>query len=81
VAQIDKLILKLQSNPKDSAWDELKKFLLHFGFEEMPQKGKIGGSRRKFINKQKDVISLHEPHPKKIVQSYAIKQIIEHLNL
>jgi hypothetical protein len=43
VAQIDKLILKLQSNPKDSAWDELKKFLLHFGFEEMPQKGKIGG--------------------------------------
>ncbi len=81
VAKIDKLILKIQANPKDFTWDELKKVLSHFGYEEMPQKGKTGGSRRKFVNNKKEVISLHEPHPKKIVKSYVIKQIIEHLNL
>ena len=81
MAKIDKLILKIQSNPKDFTWNELKKVLSHFVFEEMHQKGKTGGSRRKFINKQKDVISLHEPHPKKIVKPYAIKQVIEYLNL
>ena len=40
MAKIDKLILKIQSNPKDFTWNELKKVLSHFGFEEMPQKGK-----------------------------------------
>ena len=81
MAKIDKLIERIQSNPKDFTWNELKKVLSHFGFEELKQKGKTGGSRRKFINEQKDVISLHEPHPKKIVKPYAIKQVVEHLYL
>lgn len=80
MSKIEKLIAKLKSNPKDFTWDELKKVLAHFGYEEM-KKGKSGGSRRKFVNSKNDVISLHKPHPQNTLKSYVIKQIIEHLNL
>jgi len=81
LSKIDKLIDRLKSRPKDFTWNELKKVLAHFGYEEIRQKGKSSGSRRKFINKEKKIISLHEPHPRKINKRYVIDQIIEHLNL
>ena len=81
MGKIDKLITKLQSNPKSFTWDELKKVLSHFNYEELKKKGKTGGSRRKFVNDKLDVIILHEPHPQKIIKQYVIKQIIEKLNL
>jgi predicted RNA binding protein YcfA (HicA-like mRNA interferase family) len=43
--------------------------------------GKTGGSRRKFVNKNKGVIILHESHPGSIVKNYVLKQIIEKLKL
>jgi hypothetical protein len=52
--------------------------LLYFGFEEL-KKGKTGGSRRKFVDGQKNMISLHKPHPGNILKEYAIKQVIEFL--
>ena len=77
MSKVEKLIEKLKSKPKDFTWAELQKVLNHFGYEE-----KVGkGSRRKFMSKDGKVISLHEPHPKKILKSYMIEQIIEHLNL
>lgn len=79
--KIEKLIAKLLSKPKDFTWLELKKVLSHFGYDELKSKGKTGGSRRKFVNAQGQIISLHEPHPEKIIKQYLIKQIIEHLNL
>ena len=78
---IDKLIKKFKSNPKDFTWDELRKVLSHFGYEEIKSKGKTGGSRRKFKNASNRIISIHEPHPEKTIKRYLIKQIIEHLNL
>lgn len=80
MGKIDKLIEKLLSNPKDFTWNELVKVLNHFGYYEV-SKGKTGGSRRKFVNDEKNVISLHKPHPNQIVKSYVISQIIEHLAL
>ena len=80
MGEIEKLICKLKTNPKDFEWKELLKVLAHFGYLEI-KKGKTGGSRRKFVNKEKDVISLHEPHPQKTVKTYVIKLIIEKLNL
>ena len=77
--KIDKLITKLRSDPKDFTWGELKRILSHFGYNELKKKGKTGGSRRKFADKDKNIISLHEPHPKKILKRYAIKEVIEHL--
>jgi len=81
VTGIDKLIVKLKSNPKDFTWNELKKVLEYYGYKEIRNKGKTGGSRRKFINESNDIISLHEPHPKKTLKTYVLKQIINHLNL
>ena len=77
MSKVEKLIEKLKSKPKDFTWAELQKVLSHFGYEEKAGKG----SRRKFISTDGKVISLHEPHPKKILKSYRIEQIVEHLEL
>jgi len=77
LTKINKLIQRLQSSPKDLEWEELVKVLAHFGFVE-----KTGsGSRRKFSHPDGRIISLHEPHPQKIVKSYALKLVIEMLEL
>lgn len=52
--------------------------LAHFGYNEI-KTGKTGGSRRKFVNANKVVVSLHKPHPDPRVKEYAIKQVIETL--
>ena len=80
MSKVEKLIEKLKSKPKDFTWDEMIKVLNCFGFEQMAQ-GKTGGSRRKFINENKQIISLHEPHPQKVLKGYQLDLIIEHLNL
>lgn len=80
MSKIEKLIERLKSEPKNFTWDELTKVLTHFGYSEM-KKGKTGGSRRKFTDINNNIISLHKPHPGNILKGYAIKQIIEHLNL
>jgi predicted RNA binding protein YcfA (HicA-like mRNA interferase family) len=79
MANIDKLILKLNSKPKDFTWNELVKVLAHYGYTEIASKGKTGGSRRKFKNDKKDIINLHKPHPGNILLEYAIKQVLEKL--
>ena len=78
MSKIEKLLERLLSNPKDFTWDELVKLLIHFGYREHV-KGKTGGSRRKFVDGQNNIISLHKPHPGNILKTYAIKEIIEHL--
>jgi hypothetical protein len=78
MAQIKKLINKLVSNPKDFTWDELTTVLSHFGYKEL-SKGKTGGSRRKFADKQNHIINLHKPHPKQILKSYQVRQVVDSL--
>lgn len=56
MSKVEKLIEKLKSKPKDFTWDEKLKVLNYFGFEQMAQ-GKTGGSRRKFVNNEKQIIS------------------------
>jgi hypothetical protein len=80
MSKLEKLVEKLKSKPKDFSWDEMVKVLKHYGYEQTPQ-GKTGGSRRKFINENKQIISLHEPHPQKVLKGYQLDLIIEHLNL
>ena len=77
LSKVEKLIEKLKSRPKDFTWAELQKVLSHYGYVEKAGKG----SRRKFINEDGKVISLHEPHPAKILKAYMIELIIEHLEL
>ncbi len=71
-----KLIARLLRCPKDFSWSELVTLLTYLGYKEA-EKGKTGGSRRKFIHKTAAMINLHQPHPQKILKSYAINQIIE----
>jgi phage gp16-like protein len=80
MSKIEKLIARLKTIPRDLTWDELVKVLAHYGYHEQ-KTGKTGGSRRKFINDQESVISMHKPHPSNIVKQYAIRQVIDHLNI
>ncbi|HVW15226.1 MAG TPA: type II toxin-antitoxin system HicA family toxin [Mucilaginibacter sp.] len=75
----EKLISRLRSVPKDFTWDELTKVLAYFGYEELTG-GKTGGSRRRFVDTNKNVITLHKPHPANIVKGYAIREVIAHLS-
>ncbi|WEK18594.1 MAG: type II toxin-antitoxin system HicA family toxin [Candidatus Pedobacter colombiensis] len=79
MSKIEKLLARLYSKPKDFTWQEAIRILNHYGFEEI-KRGKTGGSRRKFANKYKDVISIHEPHPGNILKSYQIDLIQQQLN-
>ena len=74
----EKLVQRLLSLPKDFTWEELTKILTLFGYTEI-KKGKTGGSRRKFADEKKHIISLHKPHPGNIVKEYALKQVIAQL--
>ncbi|MBD1383838.1 type II toxin-antitoxin system HicA family toxin [Mucilaginibacter rigui] len=74
----DKLISRLLAVPKDFTWDELCKVVAFYGYEEL-MGGKTGGSRRRFIDGNKNIITLHKPHPANVVKSYAIKEVIAHL--
>jgi len=74
----EKLVQRLLSLPKDFTWEELVKLLALFGFTEF-KKGKTGGSRRKFADEKKNLITLHKPHPGNILKGYALKQVIDHL--
>jgi len=78
LSKVDKIIKKLQKKPtpKDFKWEELIKILKHFGFVVVPST-KTGGSRRKFINDGKVIISLHEPHSSNELKKYQIDQILE----
>jgi hypothetical protein len=78
VSRLEKLIEKFLSDPKDFTWEELTKVLASYGYEEISH-GKTGGSRRKFVDKNKRVIALHKPHPSNIVKSYVVNNIIAHL--
>jgi hypothetical protein len=72
MAKIDKLVERFLTKPRDLTWDEMVSILSHFGFSEI-RTGKTGGSRRKFANSKKNIISLHKPHPGNIVKVYAIR--------
>ena len=78
MSRTEKSLQRLLSVPRDFTWEELVKILVQFGYAEL-KKGKTGGSRRRFADEKKNIITLHKPHPANIVKTYAIKQVIEHL--
>jgi predicted RNA binding protein YcfA (HicA-like mRNA interferase family) len=74
----DKLIKRLLSKPKDFTWNELASLLARLGFEEV-KTGKTSGSRRRFVDANGMVITLHKPHPHNTLKQYQLEQIIETL--
>jgi predicted RNA binding protein YcfA (HicA-like mRNA interferase family) len=78
MSQKEKLIDRFLPAPADFTLEELIKVLNYFGFTEGVT-GKTGGSRRRFIDDDKNIILLYKPHPANIVKKYAIRQIIRNL--
>lgn len=76
----EKLLNRLLLVPRDFTWDELTRILSYYGYREI-KGGKTGGSRRKFTNAKKMIISLHKPHPSNIIKEYIIREIITHLKV
>ena len=75
----EKLLLRLQTKPKDFTYDEARTLLLQLGFEEC-NKGRTSGSRVAFKrNGTSEKILLHKPHPGKILKEYQIESLIEDL--
>ena len=70
-----KLTERLKSNPKDFTFDEMKSLLELLGFK-LSNKGKTSGSRVRFL-RDNTAIVMHKPHPRKELQEYQIKQVLE----
>jgi hypothetical protein len=75
MGKIDKLKERFLSKPKDFSWGELSRLLGDLGYRET-QSGKTSGSRVKFIHDDFAPISLHKPHPKPVLKSYQLTQIL-----
>jgi len=69
-----KLLERLLARPKDFTFDELITLLGHFDYFPV-NTGKTGDSRVAFSNGQ-TYLRLHKPHPRNILKSYQINDII-----
>ena len=79
MSKLEKLIVKLKNNPKDLSYDELRKILFHFGYEEI-KTGKTSGSRVAFFKRESQhIIRLHKPHPKPVLKGYQVQMLIQEL--
>jgi predicted RNA binding protein YcfA (HicA-like mRNA interferase family) len=72
----EKLLTRLQQRPNDFTWDELTSLLKSLGYVQR-KTGKTGGSRRRFVHRTAPAITLHKPHPSRIVKMYVINDILE----
>lgn len=77
MSKFDKLLARFLLKPKDFSYNELRRVLKNFGYDEF-QKGKTPGSRVCFVHKEsKHILQLHKPHPENILKQYQIEQIIK----
>ncbi len=74
----DKLIERLCRKPKDLSFDEVVQLMGYFGYRIAPG-GKTGGSRIAFTNDNNDYIRMHKPHPRSILKSYQVQNLIDDL--
>lgn len=76
MGQLEKLIERLKSKPKDLTFCEVEKLLNNFGYRRY-NKGKTSGSRVAFVSDEHPAILLHKPHKRKELLEYQIKQLLE----
>ena len=79
MTKYDKLLKRFLSKPKDFTYNELKRLLNGFGYDELTL-GKSSGSRVAFYNaKTKHLIRLQKPHPKNILNRYQLDYLEDEL--
>lgn len=75
----EKLMARFLTKPKDFTYDELKRLLKGFGYEETDSTH-TGGSRITFYNEEtKSTIKAHRPHPDNKIKRYILDQVEEEL--
>ena len=74
----DKLSDRFQSIPGDFTWEELVAVLGYYGYKEISA-GKTSGSRRRFSDKDQNLIRIHKPHPQNVVEKYALREVLQSL--
>ncbi|MCJ7582911.1 MAG: type II toxin-antitoxin system HicA family toxin [Candidatus Aminicenantes bacterium] len=75
----EKLSNRFCTKPRDFTFDEMKKLLKNFGYQEI-RSGKTSGARIAFMNKStRHIIRLLKPHPGKIMKRYQLYLIEDEL--
>lgn len=75
MGKTEKLLNRFLQKPADFTYDELRKLLKSFGYEEI-KTGRTSGSRVGFYNaKTEHIIKLHKPHPKPVLKHYQLNDI------
>ena len=69
-----KLVERFKTRPADFTWDEFGKMMASLGYEMMTAKG---SARRFFKKGKRRILYIHEPHPRKELKSYQVKQALE----
>jgi predicted RNA binding protein YcfA (HicA-like mRNA interferase family) len=78
MSSFEKLQTRFLSIPKDFTYDELKRLLSGFGYEEQQR----SGSRVVFKNERlHHNIKLHKPHPGNILKRYQLNVILKELKI
>ena len=77
MSKFEKLVNRFLSKPKDFTYEELRKLLSGFGYEEA-KTGKTTGSRVALINRKTGhIIRLHKPHPDTVLKHYQLNDVEE----
>ena len=78
MGQKEKLIQKLQTNPKDFTFDEAETLLGYFNIKRS-NNGRTSGSRVIFKGGTHGDFLMHKPHPQKELRPYQVKNLLEYL--
>ena len=76
MGQKEKLIQRLKAKPKTFTFDDAESLLRYFGYARS-NKGRTSGSRIMFLSGEHPPILMHNPHPRKELLEYQVKQLIE----
>ena len=71
----EKRLTRLKSRPRNFTFQELSSVLAGFGYRRVEG----AGSRVRFEHERLPPIHLHKPHPKPIMKSYQLDQVLETL--
>lgn len=77
MAEYEKLLEKLKSNPKDFTYRELQSIMSKNGYVEN-NKGRSSGSRVEYKGKVTS-LRMHKPHGRNFLHDYQIKAVLEFL--
>jgi hypothetical protein len=75
MSKTERLLQRFLSKPKDFTFEDLRKLLNGFGYEEA-KTGKTSGSRVTFYNAElDDMIKFHRPHPSRVMKQCYLRDI------